>query len=222
MAALFKNKLILPIGCSCINQFQIRLSAKFTGGRDAVYPLDWAITTPDATIDILSHPAPFIHTLTDLEIKHGRVRSVTHPGIYFWHINSDLQRDSMYFQNLSELAPGIDFIVEKHHYMMKKLTVKVDEVHCLWSNIQPNLKSAVDGLEAWDSFHLTTQRYYAIKERCNALPANKISVSFICRADDIDPPLCTKEDVFILECPRSPDYQGAPGLFDPIFDKILR
>jgi hypothetical protein len=222
MAGIHRDILVLPVGVSCINQFQMRFSRKFAFRDGSAYPFDWAITTPDTTIEILEERTAFVNGLNDLEIINGRVRSTVHPGIYFWHINWDLGTTGALFRELADLSPGIDVFIRKHQHMVGKLSMAMDEVHCLWSNIQPNLQSAVETLEPWENFRLTEQRYAAIKEKCSLLQAKNISVSFVCRAEDADPVLHERPDVFILECPRSEDFKGKPGLFDPVFDEIFR
>lgn len=194
------------------------LRFRFSHGTAAL--LDWVIVTPDATISILENLKPFIHSLGDLELVDGRIRARVHPGMYFWHMNTEISSPSLTFQSLAELAPAIGTIVQKHHYLIQKMAHLPDKVHCLWSNIQPNLQDAVTGLETWENFYLTPARYESIKRACALLPTKKLEISFVCRKEDVDSVLHAKEDVVLLECPRSQDYMGMPGLFDPVFEKI--
>jgi hypothetical protein len=220
MGALLDSTFVLPIGCSCINQFQINQSPqfRFTGGTATFF--DWLITKPDATVDVLKARAPFVRSLDDLELVNGRVRSRAHPGLYFWHMSKDVPGAPMRLSDLSEVAAGIEGFVAKHAHVMGKLNALPESVHCLWSNIQPNLRNDVQGLEDWQDFHLTHQRYEALKQACSTLPAKNVAVTFVVRAEDAEAALHDLDDVVLIDCPRSEDYRGTPGLFNPAFERI--
>ena len=221
MAAFFGNKLVLPIGCSCITDVQLQLTP---GHRYVPYFFDWAGCTIDATIEILNRDgAPFIEHAGDLELVNGRVRAKNVPGVHLWHINSflglpDLQRIS----SLADYPAGVEKFIHYHRVMMSRLGSDHDEIHCVWTNVQPNLiHHAEMAGEPRSAYFLTVERYAAIKESCKRLRARKIAVWFVCHKDDVDGSLAGKDDVTVMEVPRSRDeYQGAPGLFAPVLEKM--
>jgi hypothetical protein len=223
MAALFGHRLVLPIGCSCITQFQLKGSARVAPSALPGYVFDWAIATPDSTVTILDRRAPFAEREGDLELVDDRVRSRTVPGFYFWHIKHHLQlADSVRIADLSQHPEGLRRFLEQHRHVMGKFANEVDQVDCVWSNIQPNLQHAVREVgESWSQFVLTPERYAAIKASCAQLPARKVTAWFVCRGDDVDRSLVGREDVVILDEPRSTtEFKGRPGLFDPVFERI--
>jgi hypothetical protein len=126
------------------------------------------------------------------------------------------------FRTIDDLKPGIDGAVQKHRHLMKKLVEPHDEVHCLWSNIQPNIQGAFESVGvSWSDCVLTEQKYDALKGECARMPWKKTFVWFVCRAADIEPTLIGRDDVLVVECPLGVDSRAPDGLFDPIFRKIL-
>ena len=221
MAAFFGNKLVLPIGCSCITDVQLQLTP---GHRYVPYFFDWAGCTIDATIEILQRSgAPFIEHESDLEVVNGRVRAKHVAGVHLWHINSFLGLPEMQkVTRLADYPAGVDKFIHYHRTMMSRLTIDHDEIHCVWTNVQPNLiHHAERAGEPRSAYFLTAERYDAIKESCKRLRAKKLAVWFVCHQDDMDGSLAGRDDVTVMDLPRSPtEYQGAPGLFDPILDKM--
>ena len=221
MAAFFGNKLVLPIGCTCISELQLQMTP---GARLAPYFFDWAGTTIDATIEILNRSgAPFVERESDLEVFNGRVRAKHIRGVHFWHINwflgiPDLQRIS----SLAGYAEGVEKFIHYHRMVMSRLNNDHDELHCLWNNVQPNLLLHADlAAEPRSGYFLTAERYEAIKENCKRLRARKLAVWFVCHPDDVDESLVDKDDVTVLDVPRTPtEFKGAPGLFDPALEKM--
>jgi hypothetical protein len=221
MAAFFGEKLVLPIGCSCISDVQLQLTP---GHRYVPYFFDWAGCTIDATIEILNRSGvPFIEHEGDLELVNGRVRAKNIPGVHLWHINTflglpDMQRIS----SLADYPEGVQKFIHYHRVMMSRLNSEHEEAHCVWSNVQPNLiHHAEMAGEPRSAYFLTAERYAALKESCKRLRAPKIAVWFVCHPEDVDRSLVGRNDVIVLDVPRSPsEYQGAPGLFDPILEKM--
>jgi len=221
MAAFFGNKLVLPIGCSCISDVQLQMTP---GARYAPYFFDWAGCTIDATIEILNRSGiPFVEHEGDLELVNGRVRAKTIRGVHFWHINSFLGLPEMQrISSLAEHAAGLEKFIHYHRVAMSRLNSDHDEIHCLWNNVQPNLiHHAERAGEPRSGYFLTAERYAAIKESCKRLRARKIAVWFVCHREDVDGSLVDNDDVTVLDVPRSPtEYKGAPGLFDTAFEKM--
>jgi hypothetical protein len=106
--------------------------------------------------------------------------------------------------------------------MMGRLNSEHDEIHCVWNNVQPNLLLHAEMAgEPRSGYFLTAQAYAAIKESCKRLRARKIAVWFVCHQDDVDGSLVGQDDVTVLDVPRSPaEFKGAPGLFDPVLEKM--
>lgn len=222
MAAFFGNKLVLPIGCTCISELQLQM---MPGGRQAPYFFDWAGTTIAATIEILNRSgAPFVEQESDLEVFNGRVRAKNIRGVHFWHINwflgiPDMQRIS----SLADHATRLQKFIYYHRVVMSRLNIDHDEIHCLWNNIQPNLLHHAEEVgEPRSGYFLTAERYAAIKETCKQrLRARKIAVWFVCHRDELDESLVGNDDVTVLDVPRSPtEFRGAPGLYAPVLEKM--
>ena len=221
MAAFFGNKLVLPIGCSCISDIHLQ---RAPDGRYAPYFFDWAGCTIDATIEILNRSGvPFVERTGDLELVDGRVRTKTVRGVHLWHINSFLGLPEMQrISSLAEHAAGVEKFIHYHRTMMSRLTSDHEEIHCLWNNIQPNLiHHAERAGEPRSAYFLSAERYAAIKESCKRLRARKIAVWFVCHREDTDESLFGQDDVTVLDVPRSPtEFEGPPGLFDTAFEKM--
>jgi hypothetical protein len=221
MAAFFGNKLVLPVGCSCITDVQLQITP---GARYVPYFFDWAGCTIDATIEILNRSgAPFIEQADDLELVNGRARAKKIAGVHLWHINSflglpELQRIS----SLADYPEGVEKFIHYHRTMMSRLMSDHDEIHCVWTNVQPNLiHHATNAGEPRAAYFLTAERYAAIKESCKRLRARKIAAWFVCHGEDMDGSLAGKDDVTVMDLPRSrSDFHGTPGLFDPVLEKM--
>ena len=223
MAALFDDQLVLPIGCSCITQFQLQGSTRLRPSALPGYVFDWAIATPDSTVAILDRQTPFVERESDLELVDDRVRSKAVPGFYFWHIKHYLElADSARISDLSRHPEGLQKFLDQHRYVMGKFGRAAGDVHCVWSNIQPNLQHAAREVgDPWSQFVLTPERYAAIKASCSRLRARTVTVWFVGRAEDVDASLAGLEDVILLDVPRSnTEFKGEPGLFDPLFERM--
>jgi hypothetical protein len=222
MAAFFGNRLVLPIGCTCISDVQLQMTP---GARIAPYFFDWAGTTIAATIEILNRSGtPFVEHEGDLEVHNGRVRAKNVRGVHFWHINSFFGMPVMQeISSLADHAEGLQKFIHYHRMVMSRLNGDHEEIHCLWNNIQPNLLLHAElAGEPRSGYFLTAERYAAIKETCKQrLRARKIAVWFVCHRDDLDDSLVGKDDVTVLDVPRSPtEWKGPPGLLGPVLDKM--
>jgi hypothetical protein len=223
MAAFFGERLVLPIGCSCVAQFQLQLSPRLRSARLDAQLFDWAITTPDATASLLAQPGPVVEALDELELVHGRVRARRQRGLYFWHIKKTLGLpEATPLTRLDAHRKGMQQFISQHRHLAAKLGAPVEELHCLWSNVQPNLRHAVEAVgEPWSAFELTAARYDAIRAACAQWPARRLHNWFVCRPEDVEPSLHAAPGVVLLDLPRDPlEYQGAPGLFDPVFERM--
>ena len=222
MAALFGNKLVLPIGCSCITQFQLLNSTRLLPARPVSGFFDWAGSGADSTVEILNRRKPFIRSVDDLEVLHGRVRAKS-LRVHFWHINQFFEIPmSQKIDSLLDYPEGTKKFVDHHRFLMGLFHQRVDELHCLWTNVQPNLRQSCDEVRVpWSDFRLTSARYAALKESCARLNARKISVWFICRRDHMDPELAAQRDVTVLDVVESQtDCRGETCLFDPVFEQM--
>ena len=223
MAALFGHRLVLPIGCSCITQFQLQGSTRLLASQMPGYVFDWAVATPDSTVSVLDRQTPFVQEDADVELVNDRVRSRAIPGFYFWHIKHYLQlADAVRISDLSDHSDGMRRFLDQHRHVMSKFAGEIEEVHCVWSNIQPNLQHAAQEVgEPWSNFLLTPQRYADIKASCARLRARRVSVWFICRDEDVESSLTGLEDVVVLDEPRSKtEFRGRAGLFDAVFERM--
>ena len=222
MAAFFGKKLVLPIGCSCIAQLQLQTSLRLLPSTPATYFFDWVGLSADTTVEILNRQKPFIRSVNDLELAHGRVRA-RNVRVHFWHINGffGLPR-SQKIPSLVDYPEGMKKFLDYHLYVMDQFKRQVEELHCLWTNVQPNLRRSAEEIGVpWSDFALTSARYTALKESCARLKARKISVWFIARRDHMDPELAAQRDVTVVDVVESPtDFRGAIGLFDPVFEKM--
>lgn len=223
MALRHEGGVIVPIGCSCIGSFELALTRRFPDARHEALLFDWTIATPDATCDVLEFGGPVITQPGDFELHGHRIRAKRFPGLYFWHILNEGTGVTL-FDDMQPVLDNFQGLKEKYAHLTRKLFALEGPVTCIWSNIQPNLKEAVEeaGLN-WADFRLTGERYHRIRQSVRRLsPDGDVACYFVCRAEDIAPDLADRPDVFVLDCPRGPLGQGAPGIFDPVLARIAR
>jgi hypothetical protein len=214
---------VLPIGCSCIGQFQLQQSTRLLPHRVDAQLFDWAIASPEASAQVMGRPEVFVEGAKDIELVHDRVRSRRVEGFWFWHIKKTFELpEAKPIVRLANHPIGLKNFFAQHRHLLDKLGAPVEDLHCLWTNIQPNLRHAVEAVgEPWSRFVLTPGRYEALLEGCARLPARRMQAWFIGRPEDVDSSLHGRPDVILLDLPRDPlEYKGAPGLFDPVFERM--
>jgi hypothetical protein len=224
MGMLFGDTLVLPIGCSCIAQFQLQLATCLPPGTRSSQLLDWTIATPRATVRMLGRRTPVVSGHDDLfMLPTSRAGVKALPGLYFWHIRRSLGLpETQPLQDLAHHRDAVARFVEQHRHLVRKLGERHRRLVCLWTNVQPNLRRAaqINGLP-WSDFVLTPARHRAIRTACASLPADDVITWFVGRAEDVSPALHDREDVVLLDVPRSPtDYRGEPDLFAPAFARM--
>lgn len=221
MATNVDKFIYLPIGCSCINQFQLNFRFGTSGYTSQLF--DWAIATPDSTAKILREKGPFIDTLDNLEFLSPNIPYSTRmPGYFFWHLEKTLPRDALPIRDRAAMAPFFEDFASRHkHQSCKMFNIDAAEVRCIWSNIQPNLKIATEsrGLD-FAQFHLTNARYQKIKSAVKETRWENTSTWFVVRPSDVDDVLLDMPDVIVINTNRSSNYKGEIDLFCPVWDRI--
>lgn len=224
MGMLYGDTLVLPVGCSCIAQFQLQMATRMPPGQASSQLLDWTIATPRATVHMLRRRAPVVAGADDLFLlptSRAGVKAV--PGLYFWHIRRSLGLpENEPLRDLAGHGEAVARFVEQHAHQVAKLGQHRRRVVCLWTNVQPNLRHAAEiNALPWSRFRLTPARYRGIRAACAGLPADEVSTWFVGRPEDVSPALHGREDVVLLDLPRSAtDFQGTPDLFEPVFARM--
>ena len=221
-----EQKHIIPIGCSCINQYQL----DFYFGRKYPQPtrplkrssiFDWNVTTPESTIQFFQFvQAGNIKSImcdrNNYTIEKGRLKNTAFECFYFWHENGAeiTSENEEYFATFSKKVD---------HVLSNMLSPKEGElVHLLWSNVQPNLKNTVSTLPlTWDAFRLSNEKYQKIVSAAQRIFGDKVKCTCIARLEDIDETLTNLSNVVLLDLGRSSDFKGNQNLYDSIFDKII-
>ncbi len=230
MAYRDPDRMILPIGCSCIVQFQLQQSrliefalSTVSGAELFAGPFDWLISTPDASAAVLEAREIPLRGLDELELRNGLAQARRQDGLYFWHINKEIGKPALQLDSLDELAPAEAAIVGKYRALSERFGAGDWALCCLWSNIQPNLQIAAGMVDRpWSDFHLTEARYAALRQACARLPAASVTMRFVCRPEDVSPDLHHRPDVHLLPLARSDAYKGEPDLFHPVFEDIFK
>jgi hypothetical protein len=212
-----QRKIIIPIGCSCINQFQIDF---YFGNSNLIGSLfDWNVTTPGTTVQVMRCiQAGAAHSLFEdrshYELESGYLKHAFFEGLYFWHENGRDIMDTKDSENFALFAGKVCHLIDN-------MTSFRDNVHLIWSNIQPNLRSAVGdvGLR-WDAFRLTRQRYADIKLEAGSV-FNAPCFTFISREEDVEGDVAAQDDVIVMDVPRGTDFKGGKDLYREVFDSIM-
>jgi len=105
MATIVDKVIYLPIGCSCINQFQLNFRFGVAGYDSQLF--DWSITTPDSTIDILREKKLFINDLNEIEFLSINIPySERMPGYFIWHLDKILPKEVLPIRDRTGMAPS--------------------------------------------------------------------------------------------------------------------
>ena len=213
----------IPMGCSCFNQFQ--LEKCFAEGAPRRGLFDWNITTPKSTAEIFDAAADgslearlldgdAYDYVTDGE-GEARLRNRHFAGFYLWHAHppSDERLD----RHVRSMA-----FASKLRWIWKSTFAERENCVLVWSNIQPNLRLTTRGTpSAWEDFHLTVDRYMAIKHRAEAsyfAPKYR----FFVRSDAVAAELLDADDVEVIDLEEKNNLSGHSGLYRPYLKQLLR
>ncbi len=216
-----KNTFFIPIGCSCINHFQLdffcnenqTINHERIGGL-----LDWAITTPESTIQLFKYFLDGSIKNVLIERKNyikekGRVKNTKFDGLYFWHDPDVLDSPN----NFEAFQNKINHLVSNMIGISRSGSPSVS----IWSNVQPNLFSAVSEIKDWKDFQLSKDHYESIKILALEFFGSSNKSFFITKKEDLLFEDCLREDIITFELARGPDYQGSVGLFAPLIEKLI-
>jgi hypothetical protein len=218
MANKNEKAYFVPIGCSCINQFQ--LDFRFGKLNYESQLFDWSIVTPDSTIKIIdSKNKPFINSITDLSLHSSKIlRSESLPGFYWWHMKRFIKGD-LNFSSIQDFEPYFTEFKAKHNYQISKFfNISHDSIVFLWSNLQPNLKFACGSM--LDEFILTNSRYRNLKEVVNSAFTNA-KIIFLVRPELVESTLVGQKDVIKIDIPYSSDSKGETSLYSVVWNRFI-
>lgn len=215
-----EGKCFIPIGCSCINKFQIdfyfKKKAPSFVTRGSL--LDWMIVSPRSSVEYLNCVADvrancIFENKENYAIDGGYMHNKHFKGFYFWH------EDAL---NILEGSGFLNFSEKVTHLLSNSLDVAGQQIFLIWSNIQPNLLSDIGKTSmVWEDFFLSQEVYESLKASAVRAYGNDARLVCVCRSEDIDTSLIGKSDIFILDLPRGNDYIGNEFLYAPIFDQLL-
>lgn len=216
-----QNVNFIPIGCSCINQFQLNFN--FGNNANAIKKgslFDWNITSPQSTVEILKAVVEnklyqSIGDRNNYILENGYLRNVAFESFYFWHEDGK--------KVLSTKTEFESFKFKVWHLIDNFLQTTQSENNLLiWSNIQPNLQDAIAHLSFdWDIYRLTKTHYDEILELSSNIFRKGRDCVFISRKEDVEISDSLFENVIVLELDRGGDYQGSIDLYSPIFKKFF-
>ena len=210
------DKTIIPIGCSCINQFQIDF---FFGKERCIGSLfQWIIATPRTTVEVLesARAGTLEGLLADrdqLEMDGAHMRNRNFHGLYLWHEDAGAI--------LGREAEPYARFADKTLHLSQNMFAAEGPVWLLWSNIQPNLRQEVEDNTRldWDAFRLTRVLRDAIRAAARDMFDDPHFV-FVARREDVDAELWDDGDVVLMELPRSDKFRGAKDLYADVFREI--
>lgn len=219
----FNNLNLIPIGCSCINHYQLNFN--FNGKPNASRKgglFDWNIASPQSTFEIFQAIADgTAHRLFtgrdnyELE-QHKRLKNTAFESFYFWHEDGRkiLGTEAEFEAFQSKVAHLIDNLL---------WAAQSESNVLLWSNIQPNLQSEVSTLSSgWNAYKLNSQQYENISTLATQLFGKSSRCIFISREEDSEFSGLPPENVVIMQLERSKSFKGAVDLYSPIFQSILQ
>lgn len=212
---------IIPIGCSCISQFQIQKHFANMPLRGGFF--DWNIATPAASAMVMEAYADgsLMPMLADLAAYTTLTRQrymITHhlPGLYFWH---EPARDILNPDTPQKFAAFQDKVA---HQLANAFKPGAGAAHLLWSNIQPNLQIVTSRVtDDWGSFKLTAQALNRLQAAASRLFESP-ELWFVINRDNCDPALIANPNVFDLGLERCAQYIGPKGHYAPVFAAIAR
>ncbi len=218
---LFLNeRKFIAIGCSCLTQFQAQSLQGQTGAVVTSGLLDWNILSPAATLRILQRQAlgmleQDLTTRTNYQVAapSGKLVNTALPGFYFWHEDAAAI--------LSDTAT-FDAFCSKMRHLIAKTFAPAPNVHLIWSNLQPNLKSTIQTQtpQRWGAYRLTQARAEAIRHAAARVFDSPV-LHFVCRDRDCAADMLDHPDVHLLRLPRGHGYRGPTGLYAPVFNRII-
>ncbi len=163
------DKAIIPIGCSCINQFQIEFY--FGKERCSGLPFQWTIATPRTSVEILEAAsrgalADLFFDRSDFEMDGDHMRNRHFEGFYHWHEDAAAVLDRE--------AEDFERFTRKMAYLGENMCAVDGPVWLLWSNLQPNLRQEIEDNTRldWSDFRLTQMR----RDEFARLPGQSIGI----------------------------------------------
>ena len=209
---------IIPIGCSCISQFQIK--KHFAPAPTQAGFFDWNIATPKASADVMEAyldgglMARLMDRAAYSTLSPRKYLVNNHfPGLYFWHESST---------EILDLNSNVGFqqFCDKLRHLVAQTFQRRARPQLIWSNIQPNLKIVIARVtDDWAGFCLSQPAY----ERLQNLAAQLYdapNLHFAVNAEDCAPALLGRDNVHALGLPRCGKYVGPKGHYAPIFAAI--
>lgn len=225
---VLKDSYVIPIGCSCINQFQAKAYADqfipAAEARGAIF--DWNIMTPQSTIELLSlcSSGDIKSVLCDRRnyvaedvAEPMRLRNTAFDCLYFWHEDADSVLNGPP-DNFEAFSSKVSRLIDNF-----LLPGTASPVALLWSNIQPNLQQSTSRFSVtWDAFRLTRKTHERMCAAVYGLFGSGAEVIFSGRQEDVDRALWERPDVFVMELRRSSNFRGPPGFFTPMLTELLQ
>ena len=221
---IYNNNYYIPIGCSCINQFEIRRaldgSQKQYSSKSSFF--DWVISTPDSTIQLLNllfegREMSILSNKNDYHIVNGKLAHKYFEGLIFYHEDAlKILSDSVVFDNfLNKITHQLSTFLQECIPGGKRIF--------LWSNCQPNLQHEMRNFpsEIRENFSLSHDRYLEILGCVDKIFGDSLC-NFIVRPSDTDEILLEQYNVHPLEISATSNYDGLDNLFPiPILSKIF-
>jgi len=214
LANLVNGTQWIPLGCSCISQFQ--LNSHFGEHSYVSQLFDWNIVTPDALVQIFDSRFAELREAVNSLAMHGPsiLKANSLPGFYWWHADKLLgKQELLMFNTINEFenAAGQVFRDKLEYQIQKFLNIQDDgRVIFVWSNAQPNLKLALP--QSWDCFYLSAMRLDSIVTSVKSIFPN-CQMRFAVRPEISDSAILSQRNVFEVSAPLGDDHKGAADLF---------
>jgi len=217
MISLGKTR-IMPIGCSCISQFQIQKHFVPLPTQSGFF--DWNIATPAASAAVMDaySDGSLLPKLVDraayFTLSPRKYLMNGHfPGLYFWHEPSE--------DILDQGNPHrFEAFCDKLRHMVAQSFKNTPQPHLIWSNTQPNLQIVTARVsDDWAAFGLSVAGYDRLTEAAAKLFSNP-HIYFAVNEHDCAPALLSRANVYPLGLPRCAKYVGPKGHYGPIFRAI--
>ncbi|MEB6606134.1 glycosyltransferase family 25 protein [Aeromonas sanarellii] len=222
MSIVYKNTILVPIGCSCITQMQ--LGGFFGPKSERSDFFDYLVTSPKGFLEFLNLIDNTNHDLFNKEnisSVNGRLHLKSNTNMFFWHADRFLRCNG---DEILEVNDGFSGFENKYNHLLKKfieLKTSKSDLHFIWSNVQPDLiKNGVAVNLGEEAFHLSHSLYKHIKEAIFYFFGNRAKVWFVSNHEDIDESLISNEDVCTLNIERGKNYFVDEFLFSSVLKKI--
>jgi hypothetical protein len=220
---IYQDKFYVPIGSSCINQFEIRRRAESFGqsyvSKSSFF--DWIIITPTSTIQLLhlifeGRHHKIFSDFSYYSIINDKLVHKYFEGLIFYHekaeiiLNDSDKFDDFKMKTIHQLDNFVNFTVGKSPVF-------------IWSNCQPNLRHEMRNFptEISQSFSLTRRVHEHLLSILNKIFTDDFKCYFISRSSDLDKSI-ESEYLIVLDIPEITNYDGLSNLFpEPVMAKIF-